>query len=57
MADAKQEYSRVAKNKIALMIRQKVFARIVSIDDKNTRLEFTDCRVCDVDVWGRVTWQ
>ena len=56
MADKKQEYTNVAKNKIALMIRQKDFAQIVSISSESTRLECSVRGCCDIDVWGRVAW-
>ena len=56
MEDKKQEYISVAKNKIALMIRQKDFSQIVSISNESTRLEFVKRGICDIDVFGRVTW-
>ena len=56
MADEKPEYSAMAKRKIATLIRQDDFSGVVTIDDSNTTLEFTNLKVCCVDVFGGVTW-
>lgn len=56
MADKKPEYSAIAKRKIASLIRRDNFARIITIDDSNVRLEFTNLKVCCIDVFGSVEW-
>lgn len=49
------EYLPVAMQKIASLIKQEDFIKILSISDDKVELSFTSIK-CTVDKWGKVLW-
>jgi len=50
------DYTNVAKEKVAELIRRDDFAKIVSISDDKVIIEFTH-DTCVADSYGKVVWK
>ena len=53
--DVTADYLSVARSKVASLIKQDHFNKILSINNERVVLSFEDS-TCTVDSWGRVEW-